>query len=559
MMPDPFNDAFHEAKQALQPTALRELADAPFRCLGHDRGRFYFYTTEGKQVVTMTARDLHSAGDLAKLARLSWWEGAYPGRESFSVKAAGDALIRACYAAGVYDPDRLRGRGIWLDDGRTVLHLGHRLIVDGAAVAIQDFETGYIYEQARPMAIDLAEAASDDEARRLLTLCSGVAWEQPSRDGHLLAGWIVAAMLCGAMAWRPHLWLVSEAGGGKSWVLDNIIKPTLRAMAVQVQSKTTEAGIRGELGSDARPIVFDEAEGQNDADRARIQHVLDLARQASSEDGGAIVKGTQAGGSKHYRIRSCFVFASINLGLVQAADESRTIPLAIGAGTPQQFTDIKALHAETMTPGFPARLLARSLRLIPVIRANAETLADAISRTGAGRRAGDTIGTVLAGALSLVSGRTLTAADADALIAQRSWIKEAAEAAKPQPEWQRAMARLMQHGVRYTSRNGRPETATVSELIGAQVGPWGDETIGVGDADIALRRMGMRVMGDTLLIGNRSEGVAGAFRGSPWDGGWAATLARVPGAARNKPARFTPAYQDKALAIPLAVVMEDSL
>jgi hypothetical protein len=99
----------------------------------------------------------------------------------------------------------------------------------------------------------------------------------------------------------------------------------------------------------------------------------------------------------------------------------------------------------------------------------------------------------------------------------------------------------------------------VSELIGAQVGPWGDDSIGVSDADTALRRMGMRVIGDTLLIGNRSEGVAGAFRGSPWDGGWTVTLARVPGAARNKPARFTPAYQDKALAIPLAVVMEDSL
>jgi hypothetical protein len=55
---------------------------------------------------------------------------------------------------------------------------------------------------------------------------------------------LIAYVLCGALAWRPHLWLVSEAGGGKSWVLDNIVRPALRALALQVQSKTTEAGLR---------------------------------------------------------------------------------------------------------------------------------------------------------------------------------------------------------------------------------------------------------------------------------------------------------------------------
>jgi putative DNA primase/helicase len=89
-----------------------------------------------------------------------------------------------------------------------------------------------------------------------------------------------------------------------------------------VQSKTTEAGIRGALGSDARPVVLDEAETQNEPDRARMQQVLDLARQGSSEGGSTILKGTREGGSRHYRIRSCFAFASVNLGLTQAADES---------------------------------------------------------------------------------------------------------------------------------------------------------------------------------------------------------------------------------------------
>jgi nucleoid-associated protein YgaU len=32
----------------------------------------------------------------------------------------------------------------------------------------------------------------------------------------LLAGWIALAPICGAMRWRPHLWLTAAAGAGKA-------------------------------------------------------------------------------------------------------------------------------------------------------------------------------------------------------------------------------------------------------------------------------------------------------------------------------------------------------
>ena len=557
---DVFDAAFNAAVAQFSAAPGSSPAGAtPFTALGHDRGRFFFYTCEGRQVISLSARDLHSAGELPKLAPLRWWEAAYPGKESFSVKAAGDALIRACYGAGVFDPDRQRGRGVWIDDGRVVLHLGDRLVIDGKAVPIADARSDYLYEQARPLRLEIDRPLSDDEGRALLRACCGVAWENPDRDGRLLAGWIMVALVCGAMAWRPHLWLVSEAGGGKSWVLDNIVKPLLRGLALQVQSKTSEAGIRGDLGSDARPVIFDEAETQNEADRARMQHVLDLARQASSEDGGAIVKGTREGGSRSYRIRSCFVWASVNLGLTQAADESRTLVLTIGPGTPDQFAALKADHADAFTPGIAGRLLARALRLIPTMRANADLLADAIARTGAGRRAGDTLGTVLAGTLALTSDRLLTAAEADRAVAGQAWITAAADAARPQPEWQRALMRLMQHQVRYTTRNGRAETASVSELLGALEGVFGDDSISPTDADTALRRLGVMLHGTSeVAIGNRAEGVAGAFRGSPWEAAWLATLGRAPGARRSVPVRFTRHYQDRAVVIPLSALEGDA-
>ena len=270
--------------------------------------------------------------------------------------------------------------------------------------------------------------------------------------------------------------MTSEIGGGKTWVLENLVRPVLAELALLAQGKTTEAGLRGELRLDARPVVFDEAESQNDADRARMQQVLDLARVASSEDGADIIKGTRDGGATRYRIRSCFAFASVNLGLSQAADESRAVVLNI-APSPDKgaredaFERLKRLHAEVLTPDFPARLLARTLKLLPAIRANADVLAAAISRGGVSRRTGDTLGVILACVRSLHCAGTMTAREADAFVAGRAWVRDTAKRAEVTPEWERALSHLMQAEVRLVSTgSGRLDVTTMGDLVGACVG-----------------------------------------------------------------------------------------
>jgi putative DNA primase/helicase len=554
-VPDDFAAMFTAAQQQLAPVPPPSADDWPFQCLGHDRGRFYLYTTEGRQVLSLTARDLTNQGDLMKLAPLRWLEGAFPGKESFNSRSAADAIMRACYQSGVFNPDAMRGRGVWLDAGRRVMHLGDRLLVDGVETKLTAHRSAYIYEQARPLSVTLGEPLTDAEGRRFLAMCRAVAWAEPTRDGSLFAGWIVSALIGGALAWRPHLWLLAEGGSGKTWVHDNIVVPALGPLALILQGKTTEAGIRGELGHDARPVLFDEAETQSDMDRVRMQQAIDLARQASSEHAAPIVKGTKEGGSRRYIIRASFMFASINAGLTQAADESRFHTLALLGGDPEQFAALKAAHLEAMVTNLSGRLLARAMAMVPTIRANADALADAIARTGAGRRVGDTLGTLLACQLALIDSRQLTPDDARKMVEGREWIREAAAEARVSPEWERALAHLMQaEGMRRTTA-GRSDSLTVSELIGVCAGR--SEECGPVEADTSLRRMGMRVMDGRLLIGNRSEPVAQRFRGTPWGAGWATTLTRIPGARRGVEVRFTPTYKDKGIAIPIEFLMGD--
>lgn len=552
---DGFSDAFNAAKQQFAAAGASvpgaDLNDPwPFQCLGHDRGRFFVYTTEGRQVLSMSAKDLSSHGELMKLGRLAWFEANYPGREAFNARQSANEIMRACYKRGVFSPDILRGRGVWLDDGRRVVHLGDRLLVDGIPTRLENHQSASIYEQASPLAITLGGPLSDAEGSAILRTCQALALENPERDGALLAGWIVSAMIGGALAWRPHLWMLGEAGGGKTWTMDNLVRPLLGPLAVVLQGKTTEAGIRGKLGYDARPVLFDEAETQSDMDRARMQQAIDLARQASSDDSGAIVKGTKDGGARSYVMRASFLFSSINAGLTQSADESRFATISLTGGSADQFANLKAAHAVAMVDNVNGRLLARVLAMVPTIRANADRLADAIARTGAGRRAGDTIGAIIACQMALESGEQLTAETATAYLAARQWLRDAAQAAKAQPEYERALSHLMQGEALRVQRGGQNETLTVSELISACYA-WVDE-VDHKSASRQLARMGIKLDGERVLIGNRSTAVGAIFRQTPWGAGWNSTLARIPGTVRGKETWFGSGYgKDKALSLPI--------
>lgn len=539
-------------------------ASRHFTMLGHDRGRYFFSTGGGGQVIELGARDLSNHGALLQLAPLLWWETEFPGKESFNARAAADCLIRGCFAVGVYDADRLRGRGAWLDDGRVVVHLGDRLLVDGSECEITDHKSRFLYERSRRMDLLLSTPLSDAEASGLSDLCRAISWEDPEGMGRMLAGWLVIALVCGAMPWRPHLWITSEGGGGKSWVLDNIIKPILGQIGLFVQSKTTEAGLRGELGIDARPVVFDEIETQNQADRSRVQLIMDLARQASSETGAVILKGTQTGGVKRFQIRSCMLFSSINIGMTQAADESRTLVLTIRPNQEskrrdQAFETLKAKLADVMTPDFAARLMARTLHLLPVIRANAEVFAAAIAKIHGSRRLGDTMGVVLAGAWSLHRQTVATEDAASKFVSERQWVKDQADRSQVDPDWMRSLSHLAQHTLRVLTSDNRYEDVPIGELV-AYIGRGDDVAQGV-NADTATKsliRSGIRIDGETVLLATHSDEIKRAFAETDWGTAWHATVSRTPGAEKTGAKRFGPGLVSKAVAIPIEVFLGKS-
>lgn len=526
-----------------------------FKFLGYDHGTYFYLASRGQQVIALAARQ-HTENNLYTLAPLDFWRAWFPPETksgAFNTSQAANALIERSHQVGPFDPDRLRGRGAWWDDGRYVLHMGDKLIIDNKPVDITTAKTRYIYERAIPMRADVSNPLTAAEAENLLVLCNMLNWEKPVY-GDLLAGWLAIADICGAMQWRPHLWLTGEAGSGKSWVYDHIVKRVTQDYALKVLGDTSEAGIRQSLGQDARPVVFDEAESNTKEDQARIQKILGLMRVASSETDAVIAKGSAGGQAKGYKIRSMFAFSSIGVGLEQFADKTRVSVLTLlrddrAAGAKEKtFDNLCKFTADTLSDEFITRLHARVIRLIPVIRANAKTFARAAATVIGTQRLGDQVGALLAGAYALRSDAVLTLDQARAYVDLLDWTNE--KALSNVSDQVSCLSHILEHTLRIQGVNMTVEQS-IGELVLIAGGRLFDQHISPDNADQHLRRVGIMVTEDKgfFIVSNTHKSLKAILSNTQWAQKWGPTLQRIKGdyadgipwkAVATDPLRFAP-------------------
>jgi putative DNA primase/helicase len=517
-------------------------ASRPFLCLGFDEGVFYYQPRSTGQVVAI-ARGSHTGTNLVQLAELGYWEALYPSKTGVNWLAAASSLFAEQARVGIFSPDRIRGRGAWWDAGRSVLHLGDRLLIDGTQHPITKAPSSRFHYQ-RLASIDLPEhlqPLNDELGMELIDIASRFHWEVPA-SGLLLAGWIALAPICGALQWRPHIWLTASAGSGKSAILDRLIGPLIESLALFPEGNTTEAFIRQQLRSDAVPVVFDEAESNEKADRQRIQNILSLARVSSSSGRGVIGKGGADGTAQSFTIRSMFLLCSISTALKQGADQSRFAQLTLRNPSfmpkPERLAHWSALDADitrVCTVELGQRMMLRMVRQIPIIRDSVAVFRRAAAERFDSQRQGDQYGTLLAGAWSLMNSRPATIEDAYYLIDANNWdaYKEQSEA-----DEERCLQHILQHQIRVEGDRGTGYSRTIWELVELARGSAASMEIGPTAAESHLGRIGVKVEGERLVISNTAKALRRILDGTPWMDCYATVLTRLPGAKKAGVVRF---------------------
>lgn len=539
----------------------------PYTALGFKKTdttpRYCFFAGSSRTVVQLSATSM-TESNLMELAPINYWEANFPvrtGTKRFDVMAAAQYLINECQQIGIFAESRIRGRGGWIDNDRTVIHSGDKLIIDGSEFNLNGIESKYIYEQGLPMEIQTKNPLPNSESAKIIDLLNMVTWQRPV-NAYLLAGWCVIAPVCGALPWRPHIWISGSAGTGKSWVFQHIVRPLLGETGIAVQGKTTEPGIRNLLKYDALPVVFDEAEGEDQNSQQRIQDILKLMRGASVSDGGVIAQGASGGGSATYKIRSCFAFASIGVQMNQQADKSRITLLEIKKinnidERESAFKKITNLHAEIINDKFVRGLHARTIKLLPTIVKNSETLNRAAAAVLGDKRHGDQLGPMLAGAYSLLYDGELTYANALEWVKSCDWSEE--QTVDMNRDEYRLFNYIMEQIIEAELDTSYRSKLTVGELV--QVASKRISAVSYGlspqSAETILKRHGIKIYNDIYVaVSNSHDGIKRILNKTPWgNGNHGSILTRIEGAEKLSSTRFGEGVaKSNAVALPLLLL-----
>lgn len=523
-------------EQPPEPERPQDMPPFPFTLLGHDHGNYYYLGHATKQLTILKASQ-HTALNLALLAPQSFWIRQWPSKKGFDSEQAAMDLMQLQHASGIYNQARIRGRGAWWDEesGAATIHLGDRLMIGGSEFDLHDHGTKHIYEHAARLTVGTSLRNAD--AVKLTELCSLISWKNPI-SARLLAGWIVCAHICGALRWKPNVWLLGPKESGKSTVIEKIVYRALGDNALYCLGGTTEASLRAMLRADAMPVIIDDMDSSTARARENNQAIFGLMRIFSGEGGGGLHKASQSGGAPiSYKIHACYIYSGITVEADKGADISRIALLELmpRAFKKDQYAELLTRIYETLTPEYAASLFGRCLRLIPVIRKNAEVFAQAIAAKTGSRRSGDVNGHLFAGAYSLHSDRIITIADADKYVGTRdeviALIHEEKQIVDENNDGDKCLAHLLEQVVMDTE-DGKSMRASIYDLIQETRFPNGEH------AHYLLRRNGIIVRDGSFYVANDHTQLRAMYERSAWPTGWAGVLKSIPGTRAEPPMSF---------------------
>lgn len=533
-----FNDVHVEkGMDALKEQLLNDVAeDRPtgFIPLGFDGGTHYFYCYSTKNVAELTT---FTETQILMLADIRYWETLHPkqkgGVDWLAVK---NYLIRFSQLAGRYNPDKVRGVGVWKDCGQIVVNTGTKLIHE------KKFKPSYVYIDTKNKIPGIhPNPLSVEETKWLRTACEDLKWCEP-KFGHLLAGWLAIARLAGALPIRPHIWLTGGSGTGKSTVMDRVVRPALGKGKIYVQGGSTEAGIRQAIKADSIPLIFDEFETLDDNSKQRVTSLIELLRQTWAYTEGSVIKGSSGGAATQYNLCFAALVSSIRVVLNNDADRSRfsVIELAPHGNDRAHWQRFKEVLAH-LDEEYGERLFARSIKLLPRIIQSYEVFSDELSGV-VSQRFGQQYGMILAGWYSLYSDSPVSPEVAKEVVGDLDFAEHKIDAVITD-EIECVNYLATSKVSIYSHANERLEQ-TVGEIVR------GDSKVAID----ALKTYGIIIdeQNNHAYIANTHAALkTSIFRNTRWENCWHKSLKRLNGAVSSGAKRFSKDDVHRSIQLPL--------
>ena len=329
----------YEPPVAPEPEPIDLVADdirdnRHYRLLGLEHLNFVFRLKREGQTHVVPRNRITRADELVALApQVFWCNLSSQDKLSTDVcRAIGDNMTRvAGELPQVSRADFVERGAIRLPDGQVAYHLGDRLLVEGREVDLNE-NTDRVWLSGPPLA--LGSPARPDKAKDIARAVLSYRWASPG-DGRRFLGWVVSAIVGGALEWRPHLWLTAPAGTGKTWLFGNVLKPLMGQM-MEVIANATTASLARYTGNSSLPIGIDEAEPSSEW----VLGLLDELRVASSAAGVRIRSDAHGGVSKHAARFSAILSSTIAPNLAKA-DATRITEVGLATGSVEDWPSVR--------------------------------------------------------------------------------------------------------------------------------------------------------------------------------------------------------------------------
>jgi len=531
-------------------------------CLGHNEDSYFYTSSSNKHIRKLTAAN-HTKQQLLSLMGLGYWSSIYPADNADGVDwtLAIDDLMTKCRIKGPFSLQFVRSTGLWRgDDGKLVLNTGRELVIDGKKKGFHSLKSRHIYEPADMVLPVPKRVATAEECRQFCDLLDMFRWASPSH-ARFLAGWLMAAPACGALRWRPHVWITGASGAGKSTILGEVVEPILSKICYFIQGQSTEAGIRQSLGNKAIPVSYDEFEMTNQKSGTRVESVIELLRQASSDNNARVMKGSADGQAIQYSCTTMAIMAAVNTNLNFEADKNRFTIIELlrhkgnKAESAAHFQEIEKM-LDILTPEFVEGFYGRIIHFWPTFSKNVQTIFDQITKQY-NARFGQQYSVLLAGWALCQSDRILS--DDDAKFIVNSTDLEQKLQDQGEDDETDCFGYLMAKKVSIRTEHLSTDILVgelIHKTIDALQRPAGyGHSSGVDKEWVnSLMNYGMRVKGDYVYIANNHPEIKSLFRDTKWVNNYDRSLKRVAGADSNdnKSQYFGAGLSKKCTRLPIA-------
>ncbi len=545
---------------------LSQHGPGPVAPVGHRDGLFWLFDVAG-QLRGLSARDLRHDGQVAIFGGdMRWPWTVFPRFDGRSGAQVGwhdqhlqQHLIRECRKRGLFDGTRpVRGVGVWRGaDGGLVLHAGDGLRIEGAWRPAGCEIQGALYPAAPRVARPAAQAGGLALASDLLADLRLWRFELGDIGPEIALGYIAVAFLGQWAEWRVHVMPLGRRGSGKSW-LSALVAAALGAGAHAALNDYTEAGLRQSLTGEARALILDEAEGDEQSGH-RIAAVVNLLRRMSGGAGAVAVRGSAGGRASHFSVAGSVWLAAILDSTLKPQDRSRITvlrlrPLPKGEGAAERAE--RAMGAIERWGRDSAALRARALDGAGRFKAMLRLYKAALLRLNCDGRQADQLGSLIAGKQMLLSDDLPSEAEALAEVSRFAVLIADVQADDSHGEGEECLTFLLSSPVDLW-RSGQRQT--VAELI-IQACDMSDATGRMAAAQ-TLGTIGLKVVGwaepgkARVLVAHQHRGLDRLFQGTRWEGSARRTaLGYLPGvSAWRQPERFA-GVQSRCLCLPPALM-----